>query len=190
MKRNLRFWIFPLCVELLFCCCALRATTLERMSLARMAQAAQVIVRARCISNSPAWAAGEIWTFTTFEVEEAWKGDSTARVPGMITIRLLGGTVGALTSHVSGVPRFHSGEDVLIFLEPTSRNDFSVLGWAQGTFRIRRDPRTGEQIVTQDTAAFATFNPQTRRFETAGIRNLPLAAFRERVQSAIARNGE
>lgn len=190
MKRNVRFWICPLCAELLLCCCALRATTLERMSLARMSQAAQVIVRARCISNSPAWAAGEIWTFTTFEVEEAWKGDSTARVPGTITIRLLGGTVGALTSHVSGVPRFHSGEDVLIFLESTSRNDFSVLGWAQGTFRIQRDPRTGEQIVTQDTAAFPTFNPKTRRFETAGIRNLPLAAFRERVQSAIARNGE
>jgi hypothetical protein len=162
-----------------------QATTLERMSLAKMTQTAPLIIRARCLANSTAWDAGEIWTFTTFAIEETWKG----ALPGaaaQITVRLLGGSVGNLTSTVSGVPRFHPGEEVVLFLEPTPRGDFSIVSWVQGTFRVRRDPRTGEEIAIQDTAAFDTFNPATHRFESPGVRNLSVAAFSAQVKSALA----
>ena len=154
-----------------------RATTLLRMPLGKMSQTAKVIVRARCAGNSTRWDAGEIWTFTTFDVEETWRGSP----PEQFTVRLLGGRLGNLTSSVSGVPRFSAGEDVILFLEPTRRGDFSVVGWEQGTFRVRRDPRTGDASVTQDSASFATFDPATRQFETEGIRRMPLNTFRERV---------
>lgn len=157
------------------------ATTLARMSVAQMAQAAPVIVRARCLKNSVGWDAGEIWTFTSFEVEEVWRGAAPAR----ITVRLLGGRAGNLTSTVSGVPRFRPGEDVVLLLEPTARGDFSVVSWEQGTFRIRRDPEAGRESVTQDTASFATFDPATRRFEATGIRGLPLETFRGQVEAAL-----
>lgn len=157
------------------------ATTLARMSVAEMAQAAPVIVRARCLGNSTGWDAGEIWTFTSFEVEEAWRGAAPAR----ITVRLLGGRAGNLTSSVSGVPRFRSGEDVVLFLEPTARGDLSVVSWEQGTFRIRRDAAAGRESVTQDTAALATFDPATRRFEATGIRRLPLEILRAQVDAAL-----
>lgn len=172
-----------------FCACATApasATTLERMSLARMAQTAQAIVRARCTGNFTAWDAGEIWTFTAFAVEDAWKGEAALGSEPQLTVRLLGGSVGNLTSTVSGVPRFRAGEEVVLFLEPTVRGDFSVVSWVQGTFRIRREARSGGEIVTQDTAAFDTYDPATRQFEAAGIRNLPVAALRERVQAALA----
>jgi hypothetical protein len=157
------------------------ATTLARMSVAEMAQAAPVIVRARCLGNSTGWDAGEIWTFTSFEVEEAWRGAAPAR----ITVRLLGGRAGNLTSSVSGVPRFRSGEDVVLFLEPTARGDFSVVSWEQGTFRIRRDRAAGRESAMQDTASFATFDPATRRFQATGIRGLPLETFRAQVVAAL-----
>jgi hypothetical protein len=170
-------------------CCALAlalaaassATTLERMSLARMAQAAATIVRARCAGNSVVWDAGEIWTLTSFEVEETWGGSPPAR----ITVRLLGGRMGELTSLVSGVPRFLPGEDVVLFLEPTPRGDFSVVSWEQGTFRIRRGVPGGQPLVTQDTASFATFDPATRRFDAGGIRDMQLSQFRERIEAAL-----
>src|SRR5271169_847945 len=38
------------------------ATTLERMSVAKMTQAAELVVRAQCVANSTAWDGGEIWT--------------------------------------------------------------------------------------------------------------------------------
>jgi hypothetical protein len=94
--------------------------------------------------------------------------------------------VGNLTSTVSGVPRFRPGEEVILFLEPTARGDFSIVSWIQGTFRIHRDARTNQEIAIQDTAAFDTFNPATRRFESAAIRNLPVAALRAQVGSALA----
>jgi hypothetical protein len=162
-----------------------QATTLERMSLAKMVQTAPLIIRARCLANSTAWDAGEIWTFTSFAIEETWKG-APPGAAAQITVRLLGGSVGNLTSTVSAVPRFHHGEEVILFLEPTPRGDFSIVSWVQGTFRVRRDPLTSEEIAIQDTAGFDTFNPATHRFESAAIRNLSVAAFSAQVKSALA----
>ncbi len=172
------------------CCCSLHATTIEKMSLAQLAQVAPVIVRARCVSITTEWDAGDIWTLTTFNVLETWKGTSGAAVSDMITVRLLGGRVGDLTSQISGVPRFRPGEEVVLFLQSTSRGDLSVVSWEQGTFRIHRDPLSGTETVTQGTAAFAAFNPRTRRFETSGIRNLSLRSFCQEVRAAIAKRGD
>src|SRR5271155_5900320 len=73
------------------------ATTLERMSIAKMTQRAQLVVRAQCLGNSVAWDGGEIWTFTSFEVEDSWKGAPTGAAQ-RVTVRLLGGSVGKRTS--------------------------------------------------------------------------------------------
>jgi hypothetical protein len=70
------------------------ATTLERMSVAKMTQAAQLVVRAQCVANSTGWDGGEIWTFTSFTVEDAWKGAPS-------------GTAQQLTGRVGGKPELH-----------------------------------------------------------------------------------
>jgi hypothetical protein len=99
-----------------------------------------------------------------------------------VTVRLRGGSVGNLMSTVTGVPRFHAGEAVILFLQPTPRGDFSIVSWVQRTFRIHRDTRSGTELVVQDTAAFDTYDPATRQFDAEGIRNLPVAALRLRLQ--------
>jgi hypothetical protein len=182
-------WISTGNVRKNLCCAAMLlafageavATTLARMSIEQMSQRAEVIVRARCLESATVWDAGEVWTLTSFEVEEVWRGPATAR----ITVRLLGGRVGDLTSSVAGVPRFRPGEEVVLFLEATQRGDLSVVSWEQGTFRIRRDLATGQENVTQDTASFATFDAATRKFEATGIRNVSVEAFRLRVEAAL-----
>jgi len=150
-----------------------------------MTQAAQLVVRAQCIGNSAAWDGGEIWTFTSFAVEDSWKGAPFGAAQ-QLTVRLLGGSVGNLSSTVSGVPRFRPGEEVILFLQSTTRGDYSIVSWVQGTFRIHRDARSGAEIVVQDTAAFDTYDPATRQFDAEGIRSLPVGALRMRVQSALA----
>jgi hypothetical protein len=163
-------------------CAAVRATTIEKLSLEEMTYLAQRIVRARCISNSSFWAEGEIWTSTSLEVLETLKGPSTNR----IEVRLLGGTVGGLDASVSGVPRFRQGDEVILFLEPTRHGDLTVVSWQQGTMRILYDSRTGVRVVTQDSAEFETFDPQTRSFKATGIHDVPLKEFRVRVKAAVA----
>ncbi len=161
---------------------ATHATTIARMSLAQLAQTSPEIVRAQCVANSTGWDAGEIWTFTTFEVQETWRGG----LSGKITVRLLGGRTEKVTSFVSGIPRFHTGEDVVLFLEPTSRGDFSVVSWEQGTFRVHRAAVSTEESVTQDTASFETFDPRVGRFVASGIRAMPILTFRSEVEAALA----
>ena len=114
-----------------------KATTFMRMSLAQMSGSARMIVRARCIAAGAIWDSGEIWTRTTFEVPETWRGASGSQV---IAVRLLGGTLGNISSRVSGIPRFQRGEEAVLFLEPSANGDFSIVSWQQGTFRIRRNP--------------------------------------------------
>ena len=159
-----------------------QGTTIERMSLAKLSRTAPIIVRARCLVNDTTWDAGEIWTFASFSTEEEWKGPA----PAQFRVRLLGGRVGPLTSSVSGVPHFQPGEEVVLFLEPSGRGDFRVTSWVQGTFRIHRNIRSGEEEVTQDTASYAAFNPATRRYEPGGVRDERVAEFRAQVNAALA----
>jgi hypothetical protein len=185
MKPRRKISLAVICaVELLCFACVspALATTLARLSLAQMARAAQEIVRAQCVGNSVGWDEGEIWTFTTFRVEETWRGGAT----GQITVRLLGGRTGQLTSIVSGVPRFTPGEEVVLFLQRTSHGDFSVVSWQQGTFRIRRNSASGEETVTQDTASLDTFDPATRHFAMSGIHTMPIARFRVQIETAVS----
>ena len=158
-----------------------RATTLKRMSVADLSRAAHTVIRARCVTNSTRWDAGEIWTFTTFDIEETWKGSAQAQ----ITVRLLGGRTEDFTSTVSGVPRFAPGEELILFLERTPAHDFSIVSWMQGTFRVGRNHTTGEEIVTQDTAAFPVFDPASHNFEAAGIRKMSLSTFRSLVTASV-----
>jgi hypothetical protein len=172
---------FALCASL-FACASVTPTTLAHMSVAKLTHISSLILRARCVENSTAWDAGEIWTFTTYEPAEVWKGSAQSRV----RVRLLGGRIGNLTSNVSGVPRFRTGEDVVLFLAPATRGDFSVVSWVQGTFRIHHDQRTGEDTVIQDSASFDTFDPSTRQFAVSGIRDVPLNELRSQVAAAVS----
>jgi len=162
------------------------ATTIEKLSIEKMAGLAHAIVRARCISVSARWDRGEIWTFTSFQVSETWKGQA----PDDLVVRLLGGSVGSLTSTVAGIPRFRPNEEVILFLQQTSDGDFTVLSWEQGAFRIGRDRRTGTEMVTEDTATFETYDPRTHQFSATGMRDTSLDALRARVRAAISQISE
>lgn len=157
------------------------ATTLVRMNLAQLVRASREIVRAKCVANTTGWDAGEIWTFVTFEVQESWRGSAS----GEIKVRVLGGRTAQFTSWISGAPRFQPGEEVVLFLEPTDRGDYSVVSWQQGTFRIHRPVGSGEGIITQDTAAFETFDPATHRFSANGVRRMGITEFRSKVEASI-----
>lgn len=161
----------------------LGATTLARMSLDELVEAAQVVARVSCLQNEARWENGEIWTFTSFEVVETLKGVA----PRLVTVRLLGGRVGHVISAVEGVPRFRPGEEAVLFLERTREGDFSVTSWVQGTFRIRMDAQTGEESVTQDSSRFAVFDPATHGFHPSGVRQMPLEVLKQRVAEAIER---
>jgi len=161
------------------------STTLEQLSLTQLTSAAASVVHAKCTGNQALWHGGEIWTVTSFRVLGNWKGNS----PREIHVWMIGGRVGPVLSYVPGAPRFRIGEEAVLFLEPARSGDLSITAWGEGTFRIRRDPHTGEMLVTQDTAITPNFDPSAQKFYATGIRDWPLAKLKARVIAAENSHG-
>ncbi|HKV25170.1 MAG TPA: hypothetical protein VJN93_11320 [Candidatus Acidoferrum sp.] len=180
-QRRRFLWILFIAGLLLLAVVAASGTTLSRLNLDDLARESTAIARLRCLGSSSFWDQREIWTVSKFEVLEREKGD----LPSTVSVRLLGGAVGHLRSHVAEVPAFRPGEEVFLFLWGEEGKPFQVLGWSQGTFRVRHDPQTGTELVTQDSASASIFDPRTRAFHRRGFRNLPVALFRARLQKAL-----
>jgi len=181
--------VLPFALALLFSAPFLisaRATTLARLSLDQLAAGSAAVARVRCARVESRWENGSIWTFTTLQVVETMKGN----LPAEIAVRLPGGRAGHLSATVEGAPKFIPGSEAVLFLQPSSAGGFTVAGWAEGTFRITRDPRTAAETVTQDSSAFAVFDVSTRNFRAEGIRRMPIGEFRARVAAAILRSQE
>jgi hypothetical protein len=172
----------------IFCSLSVRtsATTLMRMELPALAKSAELIVRARFIASETRWENGTIWTFANFAVLEILKGSP----PATILVRLTGGRAGHLETRVEGVPHFTPGEETILFLERTSAGDYGITSWTQGTFRVSRNKGGTDARVTQDSADSPVFDPRTRQFTSAGIRNLTLGEFRMQIRAAIAFGGK
>lgn len=167
-------WLSALLIALL--AAPVTATTLARMNFARLTAAATVIVRARCLRSFSDWEGTEIWTRTRFQTLETFKGSP----PAEFTVRLIGGKVGGIESIVSDVPRFRPGEQVVLFLNSSAGDSYSVTAWVEGAFRVRHD-RSGHALLTQESAGEAVYDRATRQLREGGIRNMPLEEFRQRI---------
>jgi len=86
-------------------------------------------------------------TYTTFEVNQPWKGD----MPRTLTIKTYGGYQGSLKVVVPGLPSFSPGQRVLLFLNPSSKAGFtSPVGMGQGAFKVLTSPDGVERVVNED----------------------------------------
>lgn len=159
------------------------ATTFSRLPFKELVQQSTAVGRLRCLGSESKWENGEIWTEARFEVLERNKGP----LGGLVNVRLMGGTAGALHSRVEGMPMFQPGEEVYLFLYGAPDGTYRVLGWQQGTFRIRRDIPNGIERVTQDSAAVPIFDPWTKQFRRGGVRNLPVNLFQVKLKKALER---
>jgi hypothetical protein len=159
----------------------LAGTTLARLDLDQLARAADAVARVRCTDAAGYLERGSVWTRTQFTVIETLKGAP----PPQITVRLPGGRSGHILVSIEAVPRFRPGEEGVLFLEKLAGGDYSVTAWALGSFRIRRNERTGEETVTQDSSALSVFDAASGQFVIEGIRDLPLGEFRRRLAVAF-----
>ncbi len=157
------------------------ATTLVPLSFNELAQQSVAVARLRCLNSETLWDRGEIWTDTHFEVVERHKG----ALQNTVTVRTLGGRSGNFHSHVDGVPAFRTGEEVYLFLWGKSGEPYRVLGWSQGTFRIARSPQSGEEKITQESTVNAV-DARGHAMHSAGIRQMPVSTFQEKLRQALA----
>jgi hypothetical protein len=184
-QRKKFLWIlFLIGLGLLALISKVSATTLARLSFDELSIRANAIARMRCVRNESHWKSGEIWTRSEFAVIEENKGS----LPRTLTVEMPGGIVGHLHSRVDEVPKFAPGEEAYLFLWAAPDGSFRILGWSQGSFRIRKNHQTGLETVTQDSAASPVFDPVSRRFLLGGVHDLPIAAFHLKLERASNRH--
>ena len=86
---------------------------------------------------------GAIVTDIQLDASRVLRGDPGAS----LSLLVLGGTLGAETERLDGVPVFHPGVTYVIFVRGNGRVVFPVVGGAAGLFQVRRHPRSGEELV-------------------------------------------
>lgn len=109
-----------------------------------VAEAEQIFVGTVTGTTSRKLPAGAIVTDVIFTSLQLLKG-STSNTE--ISLMVLGGTVGAETVEVSGMPRFQTGITYLVFSQGNGTTIFPVVGGDQGMFQIKLNPVTGENIL-------------------------------------------
>jgi hypothetical protein len=182
-KNRRRFlWVLFL-IGLALIAVVAQATTLVRLRFQDLVHYSYSIARARCLHADALVENGEIWTDTTFRVLSHNKG----YLPEEIVVRQPGGKFQHLHSHVDGTPEFRPGEEVYLFLSRQPGRQFLIVGWAQGTFRIHRDLRSGSETVTQDSAETPVFDPASGAFTKTGVKNLSTDIFEQRMHREMLR---
>ena len=183
--RRRMLWVLFL-IGLALIAIVAQATTMVRLRFQDLVHYSYSVARVRCVHTDTRMENGEIWTDTSFRVLSHNKG----YLPAEIVVRQPGGKFQHLHSHVDGTPEFCLGEEVYLFLSTHPSGQLLIVGWAQGTFRIRRDLRSGGETVTQDSAAIPVFDPASNSFTKTGVRNLSVDAFEQRVHREMLRETE
>ena len=138
---------------------ALHATTQVPVEFGEMVQGSQLIVHGRVVDVRGQQTADRrsIETVVTVAVTEALKGQ-----PGdTVTFRMPGGEVGRYRRVVVGVPRFTSGDDIVVFLRGAPPAMPMVFGLSQGLFRVARTS-DGRAVVARGLLPLETFTRQVR----------------------------
>jgi hypothetical protein len=122
---------------------AARALTLAPLTFEQVTQAAQQVVRARCLDRqTTSDASGRVESLAQFEVLERVKGGGSRRV----TVRELGGRLDDRSVVVPGAPLSEPGDEVLLFLEPGESGLEQVVGLALGYMPIVTLPGSGALV--------------------------------------------
>ena len=150
-----------------------QATTVQRLALEDLVRKAHRIVAGRVRDSRTYWSSNGklILTDYTIQVDENIKGNS----PNMFRVTTIGGRIGTLELHVSGMPSFRNDENVLLFTESSGSYEV-VLGLGQGKFSVEN----GEVFNDLSTLSFVDGRPGK------GVR-LPVETFKNQIRSILTR---
>jgi hypothetical protein len=181
MRVLLRPLLVALCAA--FVAPSAQCTIIIRQDLADLVRQSLAVVRGTVRGGVADWDADRrfIWTTTTLDVAECWKGGVT----GALSLRELGGETGGLGMKVAGAPQYAKGEDVLVFLTKDAQGFWRTLGWTQGKFLLGADAaRPGRGLATNahDHVVAPYFRGEDLRAPNA----VEYRAFKARVEAMIA----
>ena len=133
MRHRLIFCTLPLVLVIGLSPSLVSATTVQRFGIDQLTANAARIFVGRCTAATPELAHGQIYTRFEFKVEDVLKGTPS----GEIEVSLAGGVLQGVEYRIVGMPTFHPGERVVLFLtEKGASGNAWPVGLGQGKFAI------------------------------------------------------
>jgi hypothetical protein len=125
--------------------------TIARMSLADLAGQATIICVCHMTDQRSEWDGEKnmLITVVTVEAEELLKG---AAADGNLQVELFSSFASEQLNLFAGAV-FEQGERAVLFLKPAgdaAGKHYHIVGWAQGKFTVRTNPKTGEERVERN----------------------------------------
>lgn len=146
--------------------CAGLATTVIPPSFDDLVSRAEMIIQGSVTDVRSEWtgegAQRHIMSYVTVKVEDAIKGNPGASV----TLRMLGGTVGAETMQVSDAPKFKVGDRDILFVENNGTQFIPLVGIMHGRFKVKKDETGRDAVFTNEGSPVTDIN-QLGKDETA-----------------------
>jgi hypothetical protein len=141
------------------------ATTLARLSVDQMTDAADFVVRG---TVEEVWsemdARGTIWTRARIDVETSLKNEA----PAELVVEAPGGQYDGEVQEVDLAPRYSVGEEVLLFVsEKGDSGRYGTVAMYGGKYTVRQNPADGSEMAVRFTVSY------TRPYDARFIPNPP-----------------
>ncbi len=165
------------------------ATTMLRMDLTGLTQAADTVVHGTVRRMESRWSGDHrrIITEVEIEVTETLKGQASSTV----LVVQPGGHVGDIGQIVHGLASFSPGEEVVVFLNRHGPEAFQVTGMAQGKYQVRRSEDSRSVLaVPESTGDTLLLDPTTRQPTSAEQRTLTLDELKASIRTALQQPGQ
>jgi hypothetical protein len=149
------------------------AATVQRLGLEDLVKKAQTIVIGKVTGSRTYWSADRKLILTDYilDVDERMKGTAGQTV----AVTTLGGKIGDLELHVSGMPVFERGENAVVFIEQSGSYQ-TVVGLGQGKFTVAN----GEVANSLSGLSFPDGRP-------GNPVRMPLETFKSQIRSLLNR---
>lgn len=150
--RPLLAHVLALAAALLLAAPAARAMSVVPPTFPELVAEAESIVRGEVTALRSAYdeaAPGRpIRTYVTFRVERTLKGPAPAA--DTLTLVFLGGTVGADSLEVSGMPKFNIGDREIVFVAHNGKTYCPLIAAGHGRYRVLRDAATQRDYIARE----------------------------------------
>jgi hypothetical protein len=180
----MRFWSVALAV-LFSLCVFTRGTTVIQPTFEQLVDNASQVIVAEALGSECHWRTNAkgalIFTTVRFRAEEVLKGEAAAQVE----LSFLGGTIGADTLEVNGVPNFNNGSRYILFVSSNRTEVCPLVGMFHGKFNLQKDAATGEGMIFHHDGTPVRLGAGDAK-SLLPLRNLSVAEFKQRVKARVA----
>ena len=133
------------------------ASPARQADLSELVQLSSDILVGVVSQSESYWDGRRIMTRHVLETSDVWRG--AERKSGPIYFVTLGGRVGEIAQRVSGAPTFRHGEEVVLFLSRSIRDELHPVGLSQGVFRVGEASQVAAKPIQRHLEAFEFINP-------------------------------